>query len=95
METILSVCGLLCNECRFFTEPCPGCHAVKGATFWASKAMPHGICPLYYCASNEKKYRNCGECSELPCKKFMDLRDPDITEEEHARSIRERVGRLK
>ncbi|HOT45475.1 MAG TPA: DUF3795 domain-containing protein [Spirochaetota bacterium] len=95
MSQIISACGLLCNECGFFGKRCDGCCAVKGETFWAKKATPDRICPLYKCSVVERKYDNCGRCAELPCGKFTGLKDPNISEEQHARSIQERVSRLK
>jgi hypothetical protein len=95
MSQMLSACGLLCSECNFFNNACQGCHAVKGATFWAKEMMPDRICPLYKCSVIDKKFGNCGQCAELPCKKFIDLKDPNISDEQHIQSINERVSRLK
>lgn len=95
MDQMLSVCGLLCSQCNFCGNECRGCLVVKGATFWAKEAMPEGICPLYQCAVMDKKLENCGQCSELPCNKFMGLKDPNISDEQHNQSIQERVSRLK
>ena len=94
MDQILSTCGLLCNECDYFNNACQGCHAVKGATFWA-KEMPDKLCPLFKCSVIDRKYSSCGQCAELPCKKFTDLKDPNISEEQHVKSINERVARLR
>lgn len=94
MDKILSVCGLLCNECQYLNN-CQGCHIVKGSTFWAKDIMPDKICPLYTCAVVENRYDNCGQCGKLPCGKFNDLKDPNISEEQHKKSIEERAARLK
>ncbi len=94
MTKVLSACGLLCDQCNF-NDMCKGCHEVKGSTFWAKEAMPDKICPLFKCSVIEKKYKNCGQCAELPCKKFTELKDPNITMEEHKKSINERMLRLK
>lgn len=95
MNQIVSACGLVCSECEYYNKNCSGCHAVKGSTFWAKNAMPDKICPLYKCAVIDKNYDNCGHCSELPCGKFRDLKDPNISVEQHEKSITERVARLK
>ena len=95
MSQIISACGLLCDECGFFGKRCNGCYGVKGETFWAKEAMPDQTCPLYTCSVVERKYDNCGQCAELPCGEFTGLKDPSISEERHAVSIRERVSRLK
>jgi len=81
MNQILSACGLLCDKCEYFDNHCGGCYTVKGSTFWAKEAMPDRICPLYKCSVIDHKYNHCGQCVELPCKKFTDLRDPNISEE--------------
>jgi hypothetical protein len=92
---ILSACGLICDECEFFSKTCTGCINVLGSTFWAKEMMPAKVCPMYDCAVNKKGYNNCGSCNELPCKLFQDMRDPKSTEEEHQASIVVRVARLK
>lgn len=91
----VSACGLKCNECQFYNNPCSGCYKVEGKTFWAKESMPNKICTLYDCAINERKYKSCGNCTELPCKQFKELKDPNITEEEHINSIKKRVDLLK
>ncbi len=95
MNRIISVCGLLCNECNFITSTCKGCRAVKGRTFWAGEVMPDKTCPLYACAVIDRRYDTCGRCDELPCRKFYDLKDPNISEEQHKKSIGERVAQLR
>jgi len=95
MTQVLSVCGLLCDQCEYFNNHCKGCQAVRGSTFWAQEAFPDKICPLYQCAVMERGYSHCGYCPELPCKRYIDLRDPDISKEEHNQSIKERASRLR
>jgi hypothetical protein len=92
---ILSACGLLCDECEFYNKTCTGCINVKGSTFWAKEMMPSKVCPMYDCAVNKKGYKNCGDCSELPCKLFLDMKDPNCSDEEHRKSIGVRVSRLR
>jgi hypothetical protein len=92
---ILSVCGLKCDECEYFNKSCTGCINVKGSTFWAKEMMPNKVCPLYDCSVNRKNFRNCGECNELPCKLFLEMKDPKSTEEEHQKSIEVRVSLLR
>jgi len=94
MDQILSVCGLICNECEYFKTNCQGCYSVKGSTFWV-KEMPDKICPLYRCAINDNQYNNCGQCSQLPCKTFREFKDPNLSDEQNEKSLAERVTRLK
>ena len=90
----ISVCGLVCSECQFYNVSCSGCKAVKGSTFWAKEMLPGKVCTLYECAVTKKGYEDCGDCSELPCKMFKELKDPNSTEEEHLKALEERVQRL-
>jgi len=92
---IISACGLKCNECEFFGKTCDGCINVKGQTFWAKENMPNKTCPLYNCSVNEKEYKDCGGCAELPCKMFREMKDPNSTEEEHQQSLIRRVDILR
>jgi hypothetical protein len=92
---VLSACGLICDECAFYGKKCDGCIAVKGQTFWAKEMMPNHTCPLFNCSVNDKGFKSCGNCQELPCMLFLEMKDPDITEEEHQLSIVPRVERLK
>jgi len=91
----LSACGLACNDCEFFNVTCTGCHNVKGSTFWAKEMMPGKVCPLYDCSVNKKQFRDCGDCSELPCKMFREMKDPKTSEEEHQKMLIVRVAALK
>ncbi len=88
---IVSACGLRCDECEFFNIKCDGCIVVKGSTFWAKEMMPGKVCPLYACSVNERGYKHCGECRELPCEMFLKMKDPNSTDEEHQASIMRRV----
>jgi hypothetical protein len=91
----LSICGLICDECEFFNKTCMGCTNIMGSTFWAKEMMPDKVCPLYDCSVNRNKFRNCGDCNELPCKLFREMKDPDISVEEHQKSILKRVSALR
>jgi hypothetical protein len=90
-----SACGITCTDCPFYEKECEGCYKVKGKTFWASDATSNGVCPLFNCAVNTHSYKSCGDCPELPCKTFHELKDPNISEEEHIKSIGTRVRALK
>ena len=92
---ILSACGLICSDCEFFGAQCNGCHAVKGQTFWALDHMPTKTCPLFDCSVNKRNYKDCGDCAELPCTIFREMKDPNSTDEEHRQGLIDRVARLK
>jgi len=90
-------CGVFCVECNKHEElqnnPCKGCNAIEGKPFWI-KAFNFDVCPIYACAK-DKKFNHCGECEQLPCNIYLELRDPSMSDEQHQQSINERVKVLK
>ncbi len=91
----ISVCGIICSECLFYNNQCDSCRQVAGRPFWTEDQDQNGICPLYDCSVNKKGLNSCGECEELPCKIFLDLKDPSISDAEHKKSINQRVQNLR
>jgi len=91
---MLSSCGIQCNECEFFGQTCSGCPEVKGKPFWV-KEMQVESCALYNCCANEKSLSHCGHCSALPCSMFKEYKDPSMSDEEHAQSLKIRIERLR
>jgi hypothetical protein len=57
--------------------------------------MPTKVCPLYDCAVLKRNYSDCGDCDEVPCKMFREMKDPNSTDEEHQQGLIDRVARLK
>ena len=88
------VCGIYCGDCQFLGKNCEGCGKVLGKPFWTTQ-MPSGICPLYDCCVNQKKLEHCGLCDEFPCKTFLDIRDPNMSDEEFKKSVVIRHNALK
>ncbi|MBI5218498.1 MAG: DUF3795 domain-containing protein [Bacteroidia bacterium] len=89
-----SVCGIICDECKFYKKECQGCYQQKGTPFW-TQYVEEKVCVLYDCCVSKKNYNNCGKCTDLPCNLFKNLRDPETSEEEHLKGIETRVQRLK
>jgi len=90
----LSPCGMDCTGCPL-KEQCGGtCHELKGAPFYV-KDFGLEVCPIYECAVTKKGYTTCGECAEMPCQIFYDWKDPEMSEQEHLQSVRDRVETLK
>lgn len=89
-----TVCGIDCRMCDLYQKDCAGCNEIKGCVFWASM-FNQTVCPIYDCAVNEKKYKNCGQCEKLPCEIYSEVKDPATTDEEHKARIKERVERLR
>lgn len=94
MEAKCGVCGAICSGCPFLGKGCAGCIECEGKVFWALQYFG-GACPLYVCAVDQRGYSNCGECPELPCKLFLEQKDPSMSDEEHQESITKRVNHLK
>jgi hypothetical protein len=87
---IMSICGIYCDECNYFNKDCNGCREEKGIIFWCK---PH-VCTLFECCVNLKKLEHCGYCEELPCKKYFEVRDPALSEDEFKKGIGNRVHNL-
>lgn len=90
---VLSSCGLVCSDCEYYPVPCSGCGEVKGQPFWVTEA-DIDVCLLFHCCA-EKQINSCGACDNLPCKKFLEIKDPNMTLEEHREEVVRRVERLK
>jgi hypothetical protein len=93
-KKLAPVCGIFCGDCSFYKKDCQGCGYVEGRPFWTSD-IPSGICPLHDCCRNSKNLEHCGLCEELPCRIFLELRDPDLSDEEFQASLTNRENELK
>jgi len=91
----INPCGIRCDNCRFFKNLCGGCRSKNGNVFWAKEHTEKGVCPIFDCSVNKLSYNDCGHCFKLPCNIFFDLKDPEMSEEDHKNSIIERVKALK
>lgn len=88
----ISVCGTDCGMCYCFGKMCDGCNACEGKVFHAPEGK---ACPIYDCVRNEKTLHDCGKCGEIPCKIWLDTRDPKYSDEEFNENVAGRVKRLK
>lgn len=93
-ENYAPVCGLHCGNCDFLGSQCQGCGYVSGRPFWTTH-IPSGICPIHDCCVNHKQLEHCGLCGDFPCKTFLELRDPDMTDAEFQNSLASRKEALK
>lgn len=89
-QQTFTVCGQDCGSCGCLGGLCPGCEAAGGQVFHS----PEG-CPIYRCVREEKGFRDCGQCGEIPCRIWQDTRDPAVSDEAFAADIRLRVDNLK
>jgi len=94
-KAIIGACGADCGGCTHYKISCKGCKALAGKPFWAAEHFGDGKCPLFDCSVSKKKLSDCSKCPDLPCKMFADLKDPSYTDEEHQKSITDRVSRLR
>ena len=91
---LIAPCGIICDGCPY-QESCGGsCQACGGKPFYI-RDFGVEVCPLYDCPVNQKGFKTCGECPELPCQLYYDWRDPSMSEEDHLKSINDRVEGLK
>lgn len=88
----LSCCGTKCNECFCYGNMCNGCNACEGKVFHAPEGK---ACPIYECVINEKHFKNCAECKEVPCSIWMATKDPKFTDDEFEKNVALRVQALK
>ncbi len=88
----LSVCGTDCSACDCYGNMCEGCRTCSGKVFHAPEGQ---ACAIYNCAVHGKKLENCGQCSAVPCKIWMDVRDPRFSDEAFDENIKMRVQTLK
>ena len=45
------------------------------------------VCPLHECCLNQKQLEHCGLCEDFPCKAFLELRDPNMSDDEFEKSL--------
>lgn len=88
----LTCCGMECAACGAYPAKCPGCEACAGKVF---HAPPGKACPIYECAVRKRKLVHCANCEQIPCSLWRETRDPQLSPEEFAQSIRDRFRRLK
>ena len=89
-----SPCGIDCDTCPLKDQCSGGCFGIEGKPFYL-KDFGVEVCPMYDCAVNQKGYKSCGECADLPCQIFYDWKDPSMTDEEHIQGVNDRVAGLK
>jgi hypothetical protein len=92
-ERLAPPCGLYCASCQFFGKNCQGCGYVEGKPFWTEEYHIE-VCPIYNCSVNQKHLEHCGSCDELPCEIFLELKDPNMSDEEFQHSLNERQDNL-
>lgn len=94
MEDRIAPCGINCLYCDFHKDSkCEGCRIIDGKPFW-TELFNCDVCGLYDCAVNIKNYKSCADCDDVPCQTWLELKEPEITEEEHKEHIKMRLKNL-
>jgi hypothetical protein len=88
------VCGIYCGSCEYLNTNCSGCGNEGGKPFWTAM-LPSKVCPLYDCCRNSKNLEHCGLCEDFPCREFVELRDPNMSDAEFEASLQLRKQALK
>lgn len=88
----ISCCGTECTKCEYYKTLCGGCNECQGKVFHAPKGK---ACPIYGCAVQKKRFVTCGDCEQLPCAIWKETKDPQLSDEEFAKTVTERVKNLK
>jgi hypothetical protein len=79
---IIACCGVECQTCvKYKAEECRGCPEEAGKPFWI-EYVDKDVCPIYECCVKDKKFANCGKCSNFPCSKSYECKDPSISDDE-------------
>jgi hypothetical protein len=89
---MMNRCGCACEECASWPAECPGCEQTRGTPYW-TQHVGLEACPIYVCCTG-RAHADCGECEESPCQTWVGLKDPSLSDEEHRKSIEERVNSL-
>lgn len=92
-DTLPTICGLYCGTCRYLGDGCAGCNNVKGKPFW-TELIGIGTCPIYDCCVNTRHLGHCGQCSELLCDKYVQIKDPNMPEQQIEKANMERKANL-
>lgn len=93
-ENYAPVCGIFCGECHFLGKECKGCGYEEGKPFWTA-FLNIDVCPLHDCCRNQKHLEHCGVCDAFPCEIFLQLRDPNMGDEEFKASLEGRQRALR
>lgn len=93
MKKIISCCGVVCSDCEYYPGECKGCPELKGKVFWL-QYTGQSVCDIYDCCVNNKRYPHCGNCKELPCKRY-EQKDPTRTAEENEAEFKKQLKQLK
>ncbi len=78
-DTLPAVCGLFCGSCTYLGNRCGGRDNVKEKPFW-TELIGIGTAPVYDRCVNTRHYGRCGECSELLCDNYHQVKTRVISD---------------
>ena len=88
----LSACGTDCSGCPLHGNTCAGCNEACGKVFHAPEGK---ACPIYACCAGRHRFATCGDCDQVPCGVWQEIRDPSMTDAQFRKSVEDRVSALK
>ncbi|MFA6679799.1 MAG: DUF3795 domain-containing protein [Candidatus Methanomethylophilaceae archaeon] len=94
MKKTIGACGASCTGCKIYQKECAGCSALEGKVPWMVY-VNEKVCPIYDCCVNDRKYEHCNKCSEMPCKRFYQYKDPALSDEGNEKLNSLRIGTLR
>lgn len=77
---IINSCGTYCGNCEDYGVVCDGCRNRNGEPIWYYLYSRKNPCEHFTCCE-EKQYHDCSQCGEMPCSKFFEYPDPDMSDE--------------
>ncbi len=90
---IINACGRICEECDTYRVDCFGCYSRRQS---APVETEEGMCPIYECVMGRyPESRSCSDCPELPCPRYGQCIDLNLSDEESRQEILSRVKLLK
>lgn len=76
----INPCGTYCGKCEDYGLVCDGCRNRNGKPIWYHLYDKTEACDYYKCCATKGKH-NCSECNQLPCEKYFEYPDPNMTDE--------------
>lgn len=76
----INPCGTYCEKCDDYGLVCDGCRNRDGIPLWYYLYDKKETCSYYQCCKSAGNH-DCSECSQLPCEKFFEYPDPNMSDE--------------
>ncbi len=76
----INPCGTYCGNCDDYGVVCDGCRNRKGKPIWYELYSMKEPCAYYVCVEKHQ-YHDCSQCQQVPCNKYFDYPDPNMSDE--------------